>query len=222
MGIAVTRKPNLLKKLASYFYSFRLEQEESSMSGLLELHYREGRYMLSTENAIYSYQDLYHNFRLAFDYLEPEKKGIKSVLILGFAMGSVCQLLENRGLNANYLGIEIDPVIIKWTKQYILPELAANISLKQADAIAFLQENTDKFELILIDLFIDNQVPELFRTKDFLLSIQEHLTLNGRIIYNSMSSQKGHSSFLEQFQQVFPQMHSLQIGENQLLFNSPK
>lgn len=103
MGVAVTKKPNFLKKIASYFYSFLLEQAESPISGPLELHYRQGRYMLSTAHAIYSYEDLYHNFRLAFNYLQPEKKGIQSVLILGFAMGSICQLLESRGLKAQLL-----------------------------------------------------------------------------------------------------------------------
>lgn len=219
MGVAVTKKPNFLKKMASYFYSFLLEQAESPISGPLELHYRQGRYMLSTAHAIYSYEDLYHNFRLAFNYLQPEKKGIQSVLILGFAMGSICQLLESRGLKANYLGIEIDPIIIDWSERYILSELSANICIQQADAAKFLQRNTDKFELILIDLFVDNQVPEAFRTIDFLQNIQEHLAPNGRIIYNSMSDQKGHPAFLEQFRQVFPKMHSLEIGKNQLLFN---
>ncbi len=43
-----------------------------------------------------------------------------------------------------------------------------NIKITQADAINWMDKTEEKYDLILLDLFIDNTVPADFETPDFL------------------------------------------------------
>ena len=39
----------------------------------------------------------------------------------------------------------------------------ANIDIIESDAIKYLEENNEKFDLIIVDLFIADIVPEIFQ-----------------------------------------------------------
>ena len=73
------------KKLLSQFVDIRIERVESQFSEVLEVIYSRGRYALRTENAIYSFEDLYHNFRESFYQIPLDDFPIQKVLLLARA-----------------------------------------------------------------------------------------------------------------------------------------
>jgi spermidine synthase len=219
------KKINLFRYLWSYFDTLILAEAESEYSQKLQLCYRKGRYMLVSPNAVYSYEDLYFNFSETFARLEAQNWPLKSVLVLGMGLGSVPQLLSQnfKQKNARYTLVEIDPLIIKWAKATTLPQIGAACDIVCADALQFVEHCQTKFDLIAIDIFIDDKVPQIFESQDFIEKIKSLLLPNGRLLFNRLSDTAAQYSlsqtyFQNVFLPAFPQSQALNILTNTMLY----
>lgn len=213
------------KKILSHFFSFSIEKTESKISGTLEVIYNRGRYGLCTKNAMYSFEDLYLNFRESFRQNDLRKYNIKKVLMLGAGLCSVPFIIEKKhGLFFNYHVVDIDPEILKFSKKYSLVELKSEIELICADATEFVKNDKHKYELVIVDLFIDDIVPDAFEQKEFLLSLKKLLSENGLLMFNRMANsdialKKTESFYSKEFKSVFPKARVLEISSNRMLLN---
>ena len=84
----------LWKKWVSHVVPLTLETAASQQNPELTVMLDRGRLQLLSGNAIYSWDDLYHNFTIAFGTLDIEERGFQDVLILGLGLGSVPYILE--------------------------------------------------------------------------------------------------------------------------------
>lgn len=75
-----------------------------------------------------------------------------------------------------YTGVELDEAVIYLASKYVMDELKSEIELIHADAYAFISQNKIKYDLICIDIFIDDKIPEIFLTKEFLCLASETLS----------------------------------------------
>ncbi len=220
-----------LRWLRSQFAPVLLESRSSGISGHLDLLLSRGRYMLAAPNAVYSYEDLYHNFRRAFEQLQPEKWDLRRVLVLGTGLGSVVQLLEKRKAaeNCHFTLIEIDPLVLEWAEKYTLSRLQSAYSLVCADALQWLaanvQANAEAFDLIIVDIFVDDQIPDWVDKISFLQRLRGLLRPDGKghILLNRLhDSERLHqynTHFLEtRFAPVFPQHRAFFQPANLMLY----
>jgi spermidine synthase len=213
------------KRILSYFVSFSIEKQKSKFSELLEVRYSQGRYLLCTENAIYSYEDLYVNFRESFHQIDWNQYKINKVLLLGLGLGSVPLLLEKQfNKKYNYTAVEIDPKVIELAEKYGIFSLQSPIDLICMDAYEYVLQNEDQFDLIIVDIFIDTEVPTKFETLIFVEQLKKRLSKQGLLMYNRMTLTEAAATktevFYEQvFQQQFPNAHFLQIRGNKMLLS---
>lgn len=218
-------KMPLWKKLFSYFYTFKVECASSSINPRLDVVMKQGRYQLCTPNAIYSYGDLYDNFTRSFDAIELDLLDVKKVLVLGFGLGSVPTILEKVfEKQYDYTGVEIDCKVIDLAKKYVLPEIKSTISLICDDAQHFVGSCKEKFDLVAIDLFIDDKIPSVFEQSDFLRQIQNLLSPDGIVLYNRLTDNKKdllntQLFYQERFQGTFPDATYLDVDGNWMLLN---
>jgi spermidine synthase len=221
-------KQPLWKKFLSHFFSFSIEKTESAYSGPLEIIYSRGRYGLCTQNAMYSFEDLYLNFRESFKIVDLKKYKIQKVLMLGAGLCSVPLIIEKKqGLKLKYRAVEIDPKIIAFSKKYTLSQLQSEIALICANALDFVKNDEDNYELIIVDLFIDDIVPDTFEQKEFLLSLKKLLSPAGLLMFNRMANneaalKKTENFFNKDFKAVFPEAKMLEIFSNKMLVNQLK
>ena len=135
------------RKILSHFSAFSIEKTESSYSGTLEIIYSRGRYGLCTQNAMYSFEDLYLNFRESFKIIDLKKYNIQKVLMLGAGLCSVPLILEKKqGLKLKYRAVEIDPQIITFAQKYTLQQLNSEIELICANALDYVKNDMDIHE----------------------------------------------------------------------------
>ncbi|RMG85870.1 MAG: methyltransferase domain-containing protein, partial [Bacteroidetes bacterium] len=181
-------KPPLWKKLLSYLTEIHLESAPSDINPHLYVSLSRGRYQLSTANAIYSYADLYDNYRQAFERLDLPRRRIERVLVLGFGLGSVPWLLEKTfKQNYHYTGVEIDENVIYLANKYVLPELQSPVEIFCADAFAFAFQHAEQYDLIAMDVFLDDLVPPHFEDTAFLEALRALLRDDGFLLYNRLA-----------------------------------
>ena len=213
------------KKWLSYLSEIPLESCSSPHNEQLNVLLKNGRFQLCTENAIYSYDDLYDNFTRTFKRLQLSDQNIESVLLLGLGLGSIPFTLERIfDQSYHYTAIEIDEVITELAHRYNLQYLESPIEVICTDARVYLDQTEDTFDLICMDIFQDDKVPEDLEELYFLQQLKDRLNPNGWLLYNRLSlnqddEQQTADFFENAFRVIFPQATYLDVKTNWILIN---
>ncbi len=217
-------RPPFWKRLLSYFFEFHIESAPSEINPHLYVSLWRGRYQLATANAVYSFADLYDNFLDAFKQIKLPPDGA-TVLLLGFGLGSIPYILEKRYCKAYvYTAVEIDENVLYLANKYTLPMLESPISFTPADAFAFVHTCFDQFDLICMDVFLDDTVPAMFETPNFLARLGGLLKPRGTLLFNKLALTKKDKAqaaqFFKVFKKVFPNASYLEVKGNWILLNA--
>ena len=213
------------KKWLSYLWEFHLESAPSEINPHLYVSLKRGRFQLCSEHAVYSYGDLYRNFDKAFSKIPFGEKKEWRVLVLGLGLGSIPQLLEQKyRCNFHCTAVEVDETVVELAQDYTLSDLKAPIEVICTDAWWYVQQSTEQFDLIAMDVFLDDVIPENFESTDFLEALKDLLAPDGWLVYNRLAASpadvKASRDFLEgPFRQVFPEAGMLPVMVNWMLFN---
>ncbi|MCX7551501.1 spermidine synthase [Xanthomarina sp. F2636L] len=172
-----------MARLISYFYPIT-KKIESDINGTLEITWYNGKKHLNTKNANYSYGSLQRILKFGLEKIE--LSNVNSVLLLGLGGGSVIQTLrKDFNYKKNITAIEIDPTIINIAKDEFQLQNNQQLEIICADALQYIEENKSTFDLIIIDLFIDTQVPKQFLDLPFWENILQRKSTNGVILFNA-------------------------------------
>lgn len=175
-----------MKKIFSYFVPIKAKSYSSPISGELEVTYLNGRKVLDAEKANYSYGSLQRVLHMGLQHIEFSKE-TKSVLVLGMGGGSVVESIR-RDFNseAEITLVEIDPVMIRIAREEFDLEQYGKINIIQADAADYVKTSIGKFEVLIVDLFIQDQIPQVFTEEAFLIRLPQLMAPNGKLIFNTM------------------------------------
>ena len=212
-------------RLLSYFWEQQIESVASEINEELSVSLIKGRYQLYTTNAIYSFEDLYYNFVGAFQQMDLEKLPGSKVLILGFGLGSIPIILENKfDTFFEYTAVEIDEAVLYLANKYAVPKINSPIQFICADALQFVNTTEELYDMVLVDIFLDDVIPEKFGQKTFLESLSEIINPNGVILYNKLAltdedKRESKKYFKEIFHPVFENGVALEVKGNHMLLN---
>ena len=175
----------MIKKAISHFVPIT-KKIRSAYSGQLEITWINGRKVLETKNANYSYGSAHRVLKFSLDQIKLE--GLREVLLLGVGGGSAIKILrETHGYPGNITAIDIDPVIIRIADEEFGITGDGNTRIICSDAMDFIKQENKKYDLIIIDLFIDNKVPGQFLSPEFWTPLLGILAQNGYFIFNSIT-----------------------------------
>lgn len=215
----------LWKNWLSYLFEWHIESSSSAYNPHLYVSLKKGRYQLSTAHAVYSFADLYSNFADTFDLLDWETNEIRKVLVLGLGLGSIPLLLEEHlGSDFHCTAIEIDEAVIGLASKYGLPGLSAPLEVICANAETYLAQSQERFDLICMDIFLDDKVPTYFEGAPFLQALKDHLEPKGVLLYNRLAASKPDTKATEAFYKgnflkIFPAGEYLPLSGNWMLVN---
>lgn len=218
-----------IKNIISFIYPVMIEAKEGVITPYLEVMKYRGKLTLNSHNANYSNGGMYTIFDSVFKKIDINKYDFKNVLLLGMGAGSIVSLLtEKYKCKCNITAIEKDEVVIELAKKYFNIERFANLSIVQGDAFSFVAESDDKYDLIIVDLFIDGDVPKKFASKEFLNNLKKISNKEVCVVYNKMTESAKHKAEFkvleEDFTKLYPEakVHKIVIHgtENSLLYNN--
>ncbi len=188
---------------------------------------RNGKYLLNSGQANYSFGTLHTVFQRAFSKTNLKTFHPKSVLILGFGAGSIAHILQvELKLNCAITGIEKDAKLIEIAKKYFRFSEHKNLQVCIDDALTYMEGNTKKYDLIVVDLFDEMDVPEQFQTPKFIQLLFNHLNKSGWMYYNyvvdTALQQQKFTDFEAQFNEIFETSTCLNFEQgNKILFCKP-
>lgn len=181
--------------------------------------------MLCADNAIYSYEDKYTNFKTAFSHIDIAEHPFQKILILGFGLGSIPILLEKIYQRTfEITGVDVDESVVFLAQKYGMPKIKSAVTFHVADASAFVQLRTEKYDLVISDIFVNDLVPPVFEKADYLLDLQnllnpEGLILYNRLYYNQKTKQATDAFFKDVFKHIFPMADIINAKGNLILTN---
>lgn len=175
-----------LKKYLSYVYPIIEKKILGEHGSLLELLWVNGVLTLNTHNANYSFGSMYQIFKNAFKRFKFNPSSHHTILILGFGAGSLYQILQkDYRFKGKIVGIEFDQKVIDLSRKYFnIPPSSSNLEIIHADAFSFLENGTTTFNTIIIDLFLDLDVPEKFLKQPFFEFLKNRMEANGQVFFN--------------------------------------
>jgi spermidine synthase len=216
-------KQSLFKRALSFIKEVHIESSDSDYNKVLDVFLVKDRYQLCTENAIYSYADKYDNFANVFKAMSFDK--MSDVLVLGLGLASIPWMLEHAfHKDLTYTGIEIDDEVIYLASKYVLDEIKSEIDVVNTDAYTFVAITESRFDLICMDVFIDDKVPEDLETEEFAEMLQQTLSDDGLLIFNRLAFTEADKTatshyYNNVFKKVFPQATIFESGGNHMLLS---
>ena len=180
-------KQPLWKRLLSYVKDVHIESATSIYNDDLSVLLVKGQYQLVTPEAIYSYGKHYDNYFSAFKKIDLEKEDINSVLLLGLGLGSIPYMLEKYfNKDYQYTAVEIDDDIINLASKYVLNQLDSEVTTICTDAIRFVEIDQNQYDLVAMDVFISDYIPQEFESEDFLQNLKNRIAPNGLLMFNRL------------------------------------
>ncbi len=178
---------NKLKSAISYLHPVVIKQCRGQVSSYLEISLENGRRTLNTSKVNYSYGSLHSLFDQTFKRFGLKKEDVKNVLILGFGGGSVASILKEKyNPDCSITGIEKDQAVIELTQSYFNLERFEDLEILCLDANEFVQSSKNLYDLIVVDLFVEDQVPKGFHRKEFLDRLNQLLQPHGTVFFNKI------------------------------------
>jgi spermidine synthase len=195
----------MFKKILSYFYPITIYKETSTISKSIEVTLYNGKMLLNTENTNYSFGSLQSILKTGLlDIGATEISRMESVLILGVAGGSVIQtLVSDFSFSKNITGVELDSEIIHIANSYFGLDKIPNFKCVIADAEKFVQSDISHYDLIIIDIFKDTEMPEFLFQESFISNSKQLLNKNGYILFNTMHLNRNNKNTIDKFLMYF-------------------
>lgn len=191
----------------------------SPINRRLKIFWKEGKKILNTKNANYSYDGLQEVLNKGLDRIPMEE--INSVLVLGMGGGCVVDSLRNKYFYYGpIVGVELDPVIIEIAEKEFNISQYDDVEIIQADAKRFLPTHDKKYDLIVVDVFIDIKVPKKFYSPKFWKKIEDKVEDNGFVLFNAGVdlSQKDIDAFLDNIPDSFVYFIKINVMRSNTVF----
>jgi spermidine synthase len=178
----------MLKKILSYLIPIRIFKTKSSTSKSIEITWANGELVLDSENTNYSYGSLQRILKIGLKNISYKSiTKMQDILVLGVAGGSVVKTLVNEiKFKGQITGVEIDSEVIYIAEKYFHLSQIPNFNIIIDDAFEFILKTKNNYDLIIIDIFQDINMPNFLFEKFFVHHLCLHIKSKGYILFNTM------------------------------------
>ncbi len=134
--------------------------------------------------------DLNNTNRVIMEYVRHASLGIaytphlEKALVIGMGGGVFSNLLLKHLPQVQVDSVEIDPAVVTAAKTYFGMTESSKHHIYIQDAAKYMEETKEKYDLILLDAYDADGIPEHLATQVFFNKAAEKLTSNGVIVAN--------------------------------------
>lgn len=135
------------------------------------------------------------------------QKSNLSVLSVGLGGGTMPSAIHSYFDNANVITVELDPKMLEAAQDYMQFKPSDKNQVAIQDARYFIRKQGLKnaqYDVVLLDAFNGEYIPEHLTTKEFLQEVKMVLKPGGMLLSNTFSYQDFYHSESATYQSVFP------------------
>lgn len=129
---------------------------------------------------------------------------VRRCLMIGLGAGSMPVYLARNLPNLVIDNVELDPGVIKASKDYFGLRETPRMRMIESDGRVFVTRTSETYDLILVDAFRGGYVPFHLLTKEFYTLLKQRLSPKGVVVFNVHSGTKLSDSTLVTLKSVFP------------------
>src|SRR5262249_7612045 len=111
--------------------------------------------------------------------------------------------------------VEIDPAVVKVARKYFDFKTDAKMAVYEEDGRVFVKKQIKAgttYDLVMLDAFEDDYIPEHLLTKEFLLEVKSLLTARGVLAANTFSSSRLYPYESVTYGAVFGEFYNLKVA----------
>jgi spermidine synthase len=160
--------------------------------------------------------------KLVFDYAKATMAGLlaapqpKRILVLGLGGGSIPRVFRKLYPAASIDVVEIDEAVVQTAAEWFDFRAGGNLKVHIKDGRQFVKQAgvfAQKYDLILLDAFNGDYIPEHLMTREFLQECQRILTPTGVLVANTFSASRLYDSESATYAAVFERFINLKREE---------
>lgn len=151
--------------------------------------------------------------------LASQEDGVR-VLNVGLGGGTLPNAIRSYFPNAKVTTVELDPQMLQAAKDYMFFEESKNNAVVIQDARYFIrkqQKRKEKYDVVLLDAFDGEYIPEHLTTQEFLQEVKSILEPGGMVLANTFSHKDFFDSESVTYESVFPGFCSYRSGSARTL-----
>jgi len=157
---------------------------------------------------------------LVFNYTKMAMTGLllntnpKNILVVGLGGGTLPTTFHDLYPQAKITSVEIDPAVVEVAKKYFEFEETEQNKVVLRDARLFIKREALKdqqYDLIILDAFGSDYIPEHLTTVEFLQEVKTILSPNGVISANTFSSPRLFNHELSTYHEVFGEFYVVRL-----------
>ena len=119
------------------------------------------------------------------------KPDLERVLVIGLGGGTVVKRMWRDYPWVRIDVVELDPVIVDLARAYFALPDDERIRVITGDGRAFVETAEERYDLIVVDAFDDDDLPRPFKTEEFMRAARGLLQPDGVIVYNFIGRTRG-------------------------------
>ncbi|HTQ99821.1 MAG TPA: fused MFS/spermidine synthase [Candidatus Acidoferrum sp.] len=141
----------------------------------------------------------------------------KRILIVGLGGGTLVHTYSTLFPAAQIVIAEIDPAVTKVAQTYFDFKTTDKISVAEEDGRIYVKRaglKGDKFDLVVLDAFNGDYIPEHLMTAEFLEEVKKLLPPTGMLVANTFSSSRLYSAESQTYAKVYGKFFNLRMANS--------
>ena len=185
----------MIQKIFSYLIPIKIFKKKSARSKTIEVTWTNGELVLDSENTNYSYGSLQRILRYGLRNIGYKAiLDMDHILLLGVAGGSVVKtLVDEIEYKGKITGVEIDSEMIQIANEYFNLNQIKQLEIIIDDAFEFVLKTKNQYNLIIIDIFEDTNMPNFLFERFFSDRVCALLKDQGFVLFNTMILDEAHN-----------------------------
>ena len=125
------------------------------------------------------------------------------VLMLGLGGGSLAKYCYHYLSSTRVTAVEIDPNILAFRDQFMLPPDDARLTILLSDAAEYLRQCEESHDVVMIDAFDRDGFAASVCTREFYLDVHDALAMHGAMVANMVGPRAERAVHLDMIADVF-------------------
>ncbi|MFH1126443.1 MAG: fused MFS/spermidine synthase [Candidatus Altiarchaeota archaeon] len=143
----------------------------------------------------------------------------ENILVLGLGGGTVVR--QYLGLfNASIDVVELNPTVVELAEKHFGIVKSERLNVILSDAFDYLESTGKEYDVIAVDLFEGDVIPEKFTTPEFMSLVSSRLRKAGIVVVNTITTGElffTSSRMVENAARFFPTVFTLDASGNRLV-----